>query len=587
MNLLVDQALEMDVQIKINNKGGVVLDPENDHNSIEDNADSKKRLFHLISQDNFPDRVNTGALIEAKKDLSCDDIDPISEIAERLDYLMNTLCHHIEQLTSFSPDSLSEALAAVVNARRLYRHLLAVFDNKVRTTDRSKFVPFLYFVLFGREHDSLEAAGNLMTKRPNNYQKTSEQTIVANSMDMMENESGVVIDHGIISETFNQTDFLYRGFCAKLIDLFYNPVDAGILPSQTVVCCLASFVSRATYVCPETVCECVAAILQWVEVYIAAHSEPEAGAASMAIRQKASPGLGITQRPRDIHALFYTACQAAFYIMCFRGAEALHYYQQAWLHRDENDSPYAQPESVNLGPNRWKLICNHPLQPLKYCLESVRVEFLHVAEDLDLFLEDSLEVQTESREIETKQFIDHLWRVNDEGNSNLRVDKIKTATISRKRSSIISTAATQEKKRLDGGVGGLGKGSNPLDSYFPFDPYLLKVSYRHIHPYYRNWEDCCLNSEDNNKVTVPETEIVAAVEIHGSHNERSDFQDADEDDDSVLTHSEEEHDDDESSHNQTENNNRTYGFVSHCAGSGFEIEIRRSRAMSTGSQCSW
>jgi RNA polymerase I-specific transcription initiation factor RRN3 len=217
----------------------------------------------------------------------------------------------------------------------------------------------------------------------------------------------------------------------------------------------------------------VAAILQWVEVYIAAHSEPEAGAASMPIRQKISPGLGITQRPREVHALFYTACQAAFYIMCFRGAEALHYYQQAWLHRDENDSPYAQPDSVNLGPNRWKLICNHPLQPLKYCLESVRVEFLHVAEELDLFLEDSLEVQTESQEIETKQFIDHLWRVNDEGNSHLRVDKTKTVPPSRKRSSIISTAATQEKKRLDGGVGGLGKGSNPLDSYFPFDPYLL------------------------------------------------------------------------------------------------------------------
>jgi hypothetical protein len=109
------------------------------------------------------------------------------------------------------------------------------------------------------------------------------------------------------------------------------------------------------------------------------------------------------------------------------------------------------------------------------------------------------------------------------------------------------------------------------------------VSYGHIHPYYRNWEDCCVNSEDNDKVTVPETEVVAAVEIYSS----SDFQDVDEDDNTALTHSEEENDDDESNHDQTENNNGTSRFVSQCGGSGFEMEIRRSRAMSTGSQCSW
>ncbi|KAL3779367.1 hypothetical protein HJC23_005227 [Cyclotella cryptica] len=570
VNLLVDQALGMDVQIKITDKGGVFLDIGNEHNSIEDKTGSKKRSFQVISQDNVPDNDDT--LTDNAHVSSGEDMDRISKIAEKLDYLMNILCQRIEQLTSFSPDSLPEALAAVVNARRFYRHLLAIFDNKVRTTDRSKFVPFIYFVLFGREHECLEAVGKLMAKRSSYHQRNDQQTSLTTGIDISEHESDTVIDHGVISAPINETDFLYRGFCAKLIDLFYNPVDAGALPSQTVICCLASFVSRATYVCPETVCECVAAILKWAQVYLEAHSGPEVGEASVPVRQKTSSG---TQRPREIHALFYTACQAAFYMMCFRGAEALHYYHEAWLHRDEDDSPYAQPESVDLGPKRWKLICNHPLQPLKYCLESVRVEFLHVAEDLDLFLEDSLE--------DAKQFLDHLWCVNDEGNSNLRVNKIKTVSPSRKRSSIISTAATQEKKRLDGGVGGLGKGSNPLDSYFPFDPYLLKVSYRHIHPYYRNWEDCAVNMEDNNKVSASETE----VEINSSYNEPSDFQDADEDDNTAFTHSEEENDDEESNHDEIKNNRVTNMFVPQCGCSGFEMELRRSRAMSTGSQCSW
>jgi len=50
------------------------------------------------------------------------------------------------------------------------------------------------------------------------------------------------------------------------------------------------------------------------------------------------------------------------------------------------------------------------------------------------------------------------------------------------------TAATAEAKRQKGGVGGLGKGSNPLDSFFPFDPYLLRRSYPLIGKWYLSWE---------------------------------------------------------------------------------------------------
>ena len=77
--------------------------------------------------------------------------------------------------------------------------------------------------------------------------------------------------------------------------------------------------------------------------------------------------------------------------MCFRGVEAIQYYRNACEHRDDPDSPYADPESVDIGPQRWRFLCGHELQPLKYCLESVRLEFLHLAEDLDLFLDQGID----------------------------------------------------------------------------------------------------------------------------------------------------------------------------------------------------
>lgn len=35
----------------------------------------------------------------------------------------------------------------------------------------------------------------------------------------------------------------------------------------------------------------------------------------------------------------------------------------------------------------------------------------------------------------------------------------------------------------------IGSGHNPLDSFFPFDPYLLQDSSKYISPLYINWSD--------------------------------------------------------------------------------------------------
>ena len=152
-------------------------------------------------------------------------------------------------------------------------------------------------------------------------------------------------------------------------------------------------------------------------------------------------------------------------------------------------------------------------------------------------------------------------------------------TPKRRRSSVIKTAATQEKKRLDGGVGGLGKGSNPLDSYFPFDPYLLKCSHKYVESYYRNWDDCILTMDGLDNPKDADSGIDHTLE-------------EEDDDNSALTSSgdeneddKEESDDDKSEDSRDSTEGKELKKIQD--GNGLEVEIRRCRAMSTGSQASW
>jgi len=604
--LFVDKALDMDVEIKVNEKGLVSLDESSREEDgvgelfgdVTSPALSKKRSINQISNDSIETAATAKSPInnkEASMDLMADhdrESDHVLAISSRLDTLMTTLYAHVIRVTTFAPDSLSSAMGAAINARRLYRHLDEVFDKKVRTTDRSKCVQFAFFVLFGRENDALAAVGKLMAKREAEQQSESD----AKMLDMLH-------------EKVDITDPLYRGFSAKLIDFFFNPSHASDnVPRQTVVCYMASFVSRASYVCPETVCECIAALLRWAEVYISAQfgsggsTTPSSKGNGVNRRLLSASSMGNTKHPCEIHALFYTACQAAFYMMCFRGVEAIQYYRRACEHKDDPESQYADPESVDIGPARWKFLCGHALQPLKYCLESVRMEFLYLAEDFDLFLVpdpvssgDSIDGMPRDRE-EAYTLLEQLWKTSS---SKVKHTPTKTKskaakTKKRRRSSIITTAATKEKKRQDGGVGGLGRGSNPLDSFFPFDPYLLHRSYEYVHPYYRNWEDCVLTFDKDYLAEIKEEED----SIGCDEDANLDVSDLEDDEEGVADHDaheeiddDEEEDDGDGEHSQSSNAKALVKKSTSATGlldeNHFDTEIRRSRAMSTGSQCSW
>lgn len=89
----------------------------------------------------------------------------------------------------------------------------------------------------------------------------------------------------------------------------------------------------------------------------------------------------------------------------------------------------------------------------------------------------------------------------------------------------IVTPATLESKRRKGGVGGLGRGTNPLDSFFPFDPYLLCRSHVFVEPYYKHWDGSVGEHAEEQDDGADETRLVTG----------DDDNEVDDDDDSSLS----------------------------------------------------
>ncbi len=242
----------------------------------------------------------------------------------------------------------------------------------------------------------------------------------------------------------------------------------------------------------------------------------------------------------SIHSLYYTICQASFYIMCFRGRECLQYYNKAveYYKNIANVNyeylEYSDPQLIDISKERWNKICSHHLNPLKFCLESVRGEFLFLAEKFDLLEEGLLDkLIVEDSKLSTSTSTSSLSNLASThggvgtGNEVVGHDE-RRRIVSRKRRKVssIQTAATLEKRRLVGGVGGLGKGSNPLDSFFPFDPYLLRQSYKFVEPHYRHWT----GNDNNDDYKMNENKVEEAGLVDGNKHEVDDDELIDEDD---------------------------------------------------------
>ncbi|GAX28381.1 RNA polymerase I-specific transcription initiation factor RRN3 [Fistulifera solaris] len=369
----------------------------------------------------------------------------VDEMADRLDSIMKILFEYIE----------SRCEQDLSNAYNIFSILLRSFEKSILITHKSKFVQFLILHLCGLESRQMEHDA--------------------------------------------EASLLYREYASKLIEIILDPYRA-IAIRQCAACYLASFVSRATYVCAETICEAVSALLRWAEAYVATLQSSAVYAVD--IRNQCS-----------LHSLFYTVCQSSFYIMCFRGVDAIEFHRNAI---SSSDSAYYEPSRIDISAERWTRLCEHPLQPLRYCLESVRSEFLLISKNFDLISEQVL-----------SQLVAEEKRLASEAGKQRK-----------KRRSTISTPATLEKERQTGGVGGMGHGMNPLDSFFPFDPYLLHRSSKHVEPFYGHWEEplpSSVSDDDNNEENA-DLEQDEILEEDDSSDTDAESEGDDSDNDSLREH---------------------------------------------------
>lgn len=346
-------------------------------------------------------------------------------LSDKLDALLELLFQQIQ----FNCEN------GVSRTREMYNELLQIFETTILTTHKSKFVQFCIFLPCGLEMQIVKNNDNHFEANQFRDNRADEDEPI-----------------------------LHREFVSKLLQILVDPYRATTV-RQSCACYLASFVSRASFVGIDTVCETISALLRWAEAYIGSLGVHAVHASD-------------ARKQGDRHSLFYTVCQAAFYVMSFRGNEAVEYYKKAVSNESVNpggtsngksnaepdETSYPDVESINLENQRWTFLCGHALQPLRFCLESVRSEFLHVAHFYGLIEEEVL----------NKLVAD--------------AKRLSTGRVNKKAASKISTAATLERRRQTGGVGGLGRGSNPLKSFFPFDPLLLRQSHEFIEPLYKYWQ---------------------------------------------------------------------------------------------------
>lgn len=465
LHFVIDKCLEMDVEIKIQDTGEVAIEDEGEADQGADH--SEEGMFDM--------ELDEG---KEKKKLEKLDSLVVNEMADKVCagvpfcwLLSETKLIIVIHLFFFQLDAVmlltfqffeKEARHNVFESRKLYERCYPAFESSILIAYRSKFVQFILFFLCGLENEAL----------------------------FFQNLDGKLTQ---------QHATLYREFVAKLLDLVMDPYRPSNV-KQCAACYLASFISRARYVEAGTICECLCALLRWADTYVAALPSFSISASD-------------ARNQTELHPLFYTICQAAFYVMCFRGAEAVQFYREVEQRELKGPSDQMAPlvgcslydvdlQQVDISSARWIKICGHQLRPLRFCLETVRSEFLFIARDLGLL--DAKMIQ----------------RLSNESNGGSMWQR-------KKKTSLIATPATLEVARHNGGVGGLGRGSNPLDSFFPFDPYLLRRSHEYIEPFYKQWGDEVALDNDSVEYVQREDEEVDEEEDEDAKSQSSDLSEVD------------------------------------------------------------
>jgi RNA polymerase I-specific transcription initiation factor RRN3 len=244
------------------------------------------------------------------------------------------------------------------------------------------------------------------------------------------------------------------------------------LTRMTCLAYLASFMARASFVDAEVLCRTLAPLLDWIRNFLLSASNFQND--------------GTFTKP-PFTKEYYATCQALCYILCFRT-------------RDILNDPTGTGDQLLRGhkPTLHWMLSVH-LETMKHCMEAIAFEFLRTAKNFNLVDRKILKTQWKIQEAHV--FSEGANHDDNKTNTNEDVTPNKPA-ITRSRithlggfaqpgfGSRVARRRLPDYKQFENNMeaGGIGKGSNPLDSFFPFDPYLLRRSFKFVENSYLSWE---------------------------------------------------------------------------------------------------
>lgn len=271
----------------------------------------------------------------------------------------------------------------------------------------------------------------------------------------------------ILSEGY--LDYLWKKFTA---------VGSNAITRQICSYYMGSYLSRARYVPLQTCVATLQLMIKWIHGYMDKYSNTSA-----------DPSTGYF----DMHRTFYCMCQTVFYVVIFRNRQLF-----------ADTTPKKLVDLVK----SWRLndIVSCRLNPLKYCLPSIRDKFAKIA-----YLHQ----------------IAYCYSIIDANNRTC-------IPVSGQSKSKHATPTHLHASKMGESV----SGENPLDSFFPFDPYLLKRSKLYVQDFYVEFSqvaDVEMDEDDDEEDEEDETDDDEEDEDTDQEGRKHEDEEMDDDDDDHET----------------------------------------------------
>lgn len=176
--------------------------------------------------------------------------------------------------------------------------------------------------------------------------------------------------------------------------------------------------------------------------------------------------LVVQEHTAQQHEVFYAAVQSICYVLCFYGTVILH--GETGLMREA------------LWKEAWEIVISSRFDPMRYCLRTVRLEFLKLAHHVCLLSESIWEGISPDLLL----LNDHDQLLHDEENGSVSTPVFIHANVMV--SNDLATTTTLALGQHSRSTTVLGP--NTLESFFPFDPCLLQRMHSIIETHYRPWK---------------------------------------------------------------------------------------------------